>query len=92
MSTLSQFRKIVILFFIQSGASIYLLKGKILESLDNRDLASEAFSDALHLDVCCVEAYDALVGHHMLAADEEKALVANLPLAEQLEGNPEMLK
>ena len=74
----------------QSVASIYLLKGKVLEGLDNRDLAAEAFADALNLDVCCVEAYDALVGHHMLAAEDEKALVRELPVVDQLQGEEEL--
>lgn len=48
------------------------MKGKVLEAMDNRGLASECYKQALQSDVHCFEAFDALIQHHMLAAAEGK--------------------
>jgi len=64
-------------------SSIYLLKGYILEALDNRPMAADAFQSALRADVFCQEAFEALVGHQMLTADEERELLHSLPFHEQ---------
>jgi len=64
-------------------SALYFLKGQIFESLDNRQLATEAFQTALRVDVFCFEAFDALVAHQMLTAEEEKQLVSSLPFKEQ---------
>lgn len=64
-------------------ASICLLKGKILEAMDNRTLAMDCYVQALHFSVYCTEALDALVQHEMLLASEEKELLAHLPLEQQ---------
>lgn len=64
-------------------ASICLLKGKILEALDNRTLAMDAYIEALHLSVNCSEAIDALVQHEMLLESEERELLAHLPVDSQ---------
>ena len=64
-------------------ASIYLLKGHILEALDNQPAASEAFQSALRQDVFCYEAFEALVQHQMLSAKEEEDLLSSLPFLEQ---------
>jgi len=66
-------------------SSVFLLRGKIWESLDNRALASQAFRDALVTDVYCVEAFQALTQHNILSAAEEKELLKSMPLKEQLE-------
>lgn len=60
-------------------ASLCLLKGKILEALDNRILAMDCYVEALQLSVYCTEALDALIQHEMLLASEEKELISNLP-------------
>eukprot|EP00090_Calanus_glacialis_P007311 TRINITY_DN15756_c0_g1_i1.p1 TRINITY_DN15756_c0_g1~~TRINITY_DN15756_c0_g1_i1.p1 ORF type:complete len:616 (-),score=231.15 TRINITY_DN15756_c0_g1_i1:943-2790(-) len=64
-------------------SSIYLLKGYILEALDNRPMAAEAFQAALRADVFCQEAFEALVGHQMLTAEEERELLHSLPFQDQ---------
>jgi len=64
-------------------SSIYLLKGYILEALDNRPMAAEAFQSALRADVFCQEAFEALVGHQMLTAEEERELLHSLPFQDQ---------
>lgn len=46
------------------------MKGKVLEAMDNRGLASECYKQALQCDVHCFEAFDALIQHHMLTATE----------------------
>jgi len=63
-----------------------LLKGDVLEQLDNRGLASAAYQEALKLDTLCAGAFNALTGHDLLSAAEEAALVRSLPLAEQCGG------
>ncbi len=51
-------------------SSINLLRGKSHEAMDNRGLASECFREALRGDVYCFEAFECLVNHHMLTAQE----------------------
>ena len=51
-------------------SSINLLRGKSHEAMDNRGLASECFREALRGDVYCFEAFESLVNHHMLTAQE----------------------
>ena len=53
-------------------SSINLLRGRIYESLENRGLAAECFREALRADVYCYEAFECLVSHHMLTAQEGK--------------------
>ena len=72
-------------------SSVYLLKGQVLESLDNRGLACESFREALRLDVFCAEALSALTSHQMMTAAEEREMLAELPLREQCsKADPEM--
>lgn len=47
-----------------------LLKGKVLESMDNRGLASECYKQALQYDVYCYEAFDSLIKYQMLTSSE----------------------
>ncbi|XP_058839039.1 cell division cycle protein 16 homolog [Topomyia yanbarensis] len=63
--------------------SIYFLKGKILEAMDNRVLAMDCYVQALHKSVYCAEALDALIQHEMLMAWEEKELMQHIPLEQQ---------
>ncbi|GAB1609472.1 hypothetical protein Ahia01_001232900 [Argonauta hians] len=49
---------------------INLLRGKIYEAMDNRILATDYYRMALNQDIYCFEAFDRLVAHHMLSADE----------------------
>ncbi|GAB6028590.1 anaphase promoting complex subunit cdc16 [Chamberlinius hualienensis] len=69
--------------FRNVSSSIKLLKGMIYEAMDNRVLAAECYKEALYEDVYCVEAFDALVKHQMLTAEEEKDVLDNLPIANQ---------
>lgn len=64
-------------------ASIWFLKGKVLETMDNRTMAIDCYVQALHLSVYCTEALDALVQHEMLQAWEEHELMKNLPFSQQ---------
>lgn len=64
-------------------ASIWFLKGKVLETMDNRTMAIDCYVQALHLSVHCTEALDALVQHEMLQAWEEHELMKNLPFSQQ---------
>lgn len=68
-------------------ASICLLKGKILEAMDNRTMAMECYIEALHLSVYCTEALDALVQHEMLLTSEENELIKHLPVDSQCTEN-----
>ena len=38
--------------------------------MENRNLAVECFTEALRTDVYCYEAFDSLVNHHMMTAEE----------------------
>lgn len=68
-------------------SAIYFLKGKILEAMDNRNQAMNCYIEALHLNVYCTEALDALVQHEMLLASEEQELVSHLPFDTQCTEN-----
>lgn len=68
-------------------SAIYFLKGKILESMENRNMAMNCYIEALHLDVYCTEALDALVQHEMLLASEEQELITHLPFDSQCTEN-----
>ena len=63
--------------------SIFLLKGRILESMDNRELAADAFKEAVRIDVYCHEAFKALVRHQILTAAEEMELLEMMPFEQQ---------
>jgi len=54
----------------QIESAIQLLRGHVLEALENRSLAVECYREALQLDVHCYEALDCLIQHHMLTALE----------------------
>ncbi|KAL8573823.1 hypothetical protein ACOMHN_019096 [Nucella lapillus] len=64
-------------------SSISLLRGRIYEAMDNRGLAVECFRHALQQDVYCFEAFDLLVSHHMMSAQEEQGLLGSLPFVNQ---------
>ena len=66
--------------------AIFLLRGRILESLDNRILAADAFKEAVRIDVFCHEAFEALIKHQILTADEEHELLSTMPFDEQCSG------
>ncbi|ENN74493.1 hypothetical protein YQE_08938, partial [Dendroctonus ponderosae] len=67
----------------QAISSFLLLKGRILEAMDNRGLASDCYKQALHCDVFCYEAFDLLIKYQMLNASEERALLLSIPIADQ---------
>lgn len=67
----------------QVQSSVLLLKGRVLEAMDNRGLASDCYKQALQCDVYCFEAFDALTQHHMLSAAEEQELLSSLPISQQ---------
>ncbi|XP_014681406.1 PREDICTED: cell division cycle protein 16 homolog [Priapulus caudatus] len=71
----------VLLTNVESNVS--LLKGKIYEAMDNRALAVECFTAALKQDVYCYEAFELLVQHHMMSAEEERKLLESLPFSSQ---------
>ena len=62
---------------------MYLLKGKVLEALNNRVLALECYLAALGTSVYCVEALDALIQNEMMLPYEERALMKYFPFALQ---------
>ncbi|XP_046543202.1 cell division cycle protein 16 homolog [Haliotis rubra] len=66
-----------------SENSVNLLRGKIYEAMDNRQQAAVCFQEALKQDVYCYEAFDLLVNHHMLTAEEERSLLDCLPFQSQ---------
>ncbi|KAF7278115.1 cell division cycle protein 16 [Rhynchophorus ferrugineus] len=67
----------------QALAAFYLLKGKVLEGMDNRGLAADCYKQALYCDVYCFEAFDLLIKYQMLSASEEQDLLQSIPIAMQ---------
>ena len=51
-------------------SGLFLLKGQVLEALDNRGLAAEAYQEAVRIDVYCHEAFKALVKHNTMSGIE----------------------
>jgi len=49
---------------------VSLLRGQIHEAMENRMLAIECYREAVRQDVYCYEAFDRIVNHHMLSAQE----------------------
>jgi len=70
-------------------SSIYLLKGQILEALDNRCLAAEAYQEAVRVDVYCHEAFKSLVKHNILSVEEEMDLLDAAPIDKQTHSETE---
>ena len=66
-------------------SSLHLIRGRIFEAMDDRPRAAEAFEAALKADVFCWEAWEALVGHSMLTAQEERDLMKSLPFQSEAE-------
>lgn len=64
-------------------SAICLLRGTTYEAMDNRSLATDCYKESLRHDVHCYEAFDLLVTHHMLTAEEERDLLDSLPFGEQ---------
>lgn len=72
-------------------SAIFFLKGKICEAMDNRNMAMNCYIEALHLDVHCTDALDALIQHEMLLAAEEQELITHLPFDAQCTENERQL-
>ena len=75
--------------------AIFLLRGRIEESLDNRASAADAFKEAVRIDVFCHEAFQALIKHQILTADEEQELLSSMQFDKQCEGEttePDLFK
>ena len=66
--------------------AIFLLRGRILEALDNRAEAANAYKEAVRIDVFCHEAFDALTKHQILTAEEEQELLASMSFDNQCGG------
>ena len=69
-NTLPEHVELKLLSMFQVCSSLYLLRGKIHEAMDNRIPAIGDFKMALKLDVYCIEAYELLVRHEMLTPEE----------------------
>ncbi|EEB13202.1 cell division cycle, putative [Pediculus humanus corporis] len=63
------------------AGSMHFERGRVYESLDNRDLATDCYKQALMADVHCFEAFDALIQHQMLTGSEEFDLINSLPFS-----------
>jgi anaphase-promoting complex subunit 6 len=63
---------------LQLTSSVLFLKGRVYEAMDNRGLAADCYKQALRSDVHCYEAFEALVQHQMLSAQEGKHLSSEL--------------
>lgn len=70
--------------------AIYLLKGKLYECSDNRQMAQTCFKEALAHDIFCFEAFTSLTRHHMLTIEEETALLNDLNIDSTFAADQEM--
>lgn len=70
--------------------AIYLLKGKLHECSDNRQMAQACFKEALVHDIYCFEAFTSLTRHHMLTIEEETALLNDLNIDATFANDREM--
>ncbi|CAH0380685.1 unnamed protein product [Bemisia tabaci] len=66
--------------------SLTVLKAQIHEKMENRIVAAENYKKALEQDIFCYEAFSALVSHHMISSQEEKAIIKKMD--EQLANKP----
>ena len=66
----------LLLSMFQLTSSILFLKGRVYEAMDNRGLAADCYKQALRCDVHCYEAFEALVQHQMLSAQEGNTATA----------------
>ena len=71
--------------------ALLVLKGKVLDALDNREHASEFFTEALNVDPYCQEALHSLTKHQMLSAEKEQKLIESI-MFEDDEEDKELLK
>lgn len=59
-------------------ASLALLRGKVYEAQENRQVAQRWYKSALAADPFCYEAFEALTANHMLTAESERSLLDSL--------------
>ncbi len=69
----------------------FVLLGQAYDGLGSTQDAVTCYKDALMMDVFCVEALERLCCHYSLTADEEKALLADMPLKKQCSVEEERL-
>ena len=60
-------------------ASLYLLRGRAYEEMDNRERAIEWYRMSLNTNVGCVDAFQRLIHQRMLSNEQEQSLLAELP-------------
>lgn len=58
-----------------------------MECLENRVLSIECYKQALHQDVYCFEAFDALTRNQMLTASEGNVLYFNICFGDTINGS-----
>lgn len=51
-------------------SALLVLKGQVYEALDNRNLATDCYKEAIASDINCFEALNALLQHRLLTCDE----------------------
>lgn len=68
---------------VATAAALSLLRGRVHAALENRAAARQCYLAALRSDARCHEAFDALVGGHLVGGAEAEALVASLAWAPQ---------
>ncbi|KAF3829993.1 hypothetical protein GH733_001418 [Mirounga leonina] len=75
------FEKYLMKVALKTPPMIGKCHGKISDALDNRALATYTYKDILKLHAYCFEAFDLLMSHYMLTAQEENELPESLPLS-----------
>lgn len=59
----------------QIRSALLNLKGQVYEALDNRNLATDCYKEALSNDINCFEALNALLQHRLLTCSEGKSTI-----------------
>jgi anaphase-promoting complex subunit 6 len=68
---------------------LLVLRGRILEAMDNRAHAADSFKEALNVDPFCQEALQSLTKHQMLSSEQESQLLISIPLAAKCQNEEE---
>ncbi|ORX96886.1 ApcC hetero-tetramer Cut9-Hcn1 [Basidiobolus meristosporus CBS 931.73] len=77
---------------VKLEASMCYLRGVIYTKQGKLDRAKECYKEALLIDVKCYEAFQALIGNHMLTDEEERKLLQSLQYNEHTTEDAQLIK
>ncbi|KAK9764013.1 anaphase-promoting complex subunit Cut9 [Basidiobolus ranarum] len=77
---------------VKLEASMCYLRGVIYTKQGKLDRAKECYKEALLIDVKCYEAFQALIGNHMLTDEEERNLLESLQYNEHTTEDAQLIQ